>query len=122
MVCSIMCKVWLFVLLLSCNVKCVPTQVENWKEIDGNHRRGVAAFYNVYCEGPSYDGIVKDQITKMEMSCLMDKLDNVLTMSCLPQSKCTITHFLATQHIFSLRACIAPIRLLLDINIHPGYP
>jgi hypothetical protein len=77
MVCSIMDKVWLFVLLLSCNVKCVPTPVENWKEIDGNHRRDVAAFYNIYCEGPSYDGIVKDQITKMEMSGLMDKLDIV---------------------------------------------
>jgi hypothetical protein len=58
-------------------VSCDPIKRVDWKELDGNHHRKIAGFYNVYCEGESYDGIIKDQVKKMEESSLLDKMDIV---------------------------------------------
>lgn len=48
-----------------------------WTELDGNHHHKVVAFYNIYCDGDSYDGIIKDQLGKIIESGLIDKLDIV---------------------------------------------
>ncbi len=51
-----------------------------WNSLDESsrkHPRNIVAFYNVYAAGEHFDGIVKDQVHKMENSGLIDRLDLV---------------------------------------------
>jgi len=71
----------LFVVTVS-NILCVAdglgyVDTSEWVSLDGGHHHSIAAFYNVYCGGKYFDGIVKDQVSKMEASGLMDRLDIV---------------------------------------------
>lgn len=46
-------------------------------ELPNSVKQNIVGFYNVYAEGEFYEGIVQDQIHKMEITGLMDKLDAV---------------------------------------------
>lgn len=48
-----------------------------WSTLDDKGRHKVAAFYNAYCDGETFDEIIKEQVSMIKDSGLIDKLDIV---------------------------------------------